>query len=74
MAQTADAVQAVLDSSRKGPTIARGPVSNADALTSSWFVMGGIGVRVPSGQGRWCTTTDADSAATQGASILTQMN
>lgn len=67
-------IQAVLDATGKGPTIARGPISCVDGLTSSWYVFGGVGVRVPTGEGRWVDTTDADSAATQGAAIITGLN
>jgi hypothetical protein len=70
MSQTAAAVQAVLDSTGKGPTIVRGPIPNQDGTTSSWYVFGGIGCRVPAASGRWISTTDSDSAATQAAAIL----
>lgn len=71
---TVAAIQAALDATGKGPSIARGPISTKSGTTSSWFVFGGVGTKVPAGTGRWVDTTDSDSAATQAAAMVAALS
>ena len=41
-----------------------------DATKQEWYVLGNVDAP---GRNRWCSTTAADDAATQAASILTQL-
>lgn len=71
---TVAAIQAALDATGKGPTIGRGPISTKNGTNSSWFVFGGVGVKVGSGEGRWVDTLDSDSAATQAAAMIAALS
>lgn len=70
---TVAAIQAALDATGKGPTIARGPI-RASATLDEYFVFGGVGVKVPSGEGRWVQTNTADAAATQAAAMVAALS
>lgn len=68
MAQTAAAVQAVLGTNPMNARILR---SEGEGLTlQTWYVWGGVDAP---GRNRWIATTASDSAATQGAAILTAL-
>ena len=71
MAETAAAVQAVLGTNPMNAQILQADETNgADATTQAWYAIGNVDA---AGRARWCVTTAADSAATQAASILTQL-
>ena len=71
MAQSPAAVQAVLGSSPMNATIIRAQEADpVDTTHQQWYA---IGMADAPGKQRWCTTNSGDSAATQGASILTQL-
>lgn len=72
---TVDQIQAVLDPAGQGtgPKILRGPMST-DATKDEYFVSGGVGTKVPAGEGRWIQTLRADAAAVQGAAMLALLN
>lgn len=65
---TPDEVQAQLDPTGLAAKIER--VVHADATYDNQYVKGGIGY---AGRSLWTTTTAADSASTQAASIATQL-
>lgn len=68
MAVTVAEVQAALsDTSGKGATII---MSHRHSLKERYYVIGGCDAP---GRDRWCECTTADDAATQAASILTQL-
>ena len=67
MAQTAAAVQTQLGDLF---TDAKIHISTIDGTKQNWYVVGNYD---SVGRARWCTTTASDSAATQAASILTQL-
>ncbi len=64
-------VQAALSTNPMGAQILRATEQlTADATKAAYYVTGGTDAR---GRARWCVTTVADDAATQAASILTQL-
>lgn len=71
MAITPAACQAALGLNPNNATILRAnEVNGTDTSTQAWYVAG----RVDAGsRTRWCVTTASDNAATQAASILTQL-
>lgn len=73
-AATVDQIQAALDTTRKGATIARGPIPSTNGTQSDYYVFGGVGVKTPAGNGVWVRTNDADNAATQAAAIIAALN
>lgn len=70
MAQTAAQVQAVLGTSSMNAQILRNTVVMSDATYQEWFCIGNCDAP---GRARWVITTASDSAATQGAAILTAL-
>lgn len=71
MAQTPAAVQAVLGTNPMNARILRADeTQGSDATLQEWYVVGNADAP---GRARWCSTTASDSAATQAASILTQL-
>ena len=71
MSQTAAAVQTELGTNAMNAKILRNSVVHgADATKQEWYVQANIAV---AGRARWCVTTASDSAATQAASIITQL-
>lgn len=71
MAQTPAAVQAVLGTNPMNAQILRADeTQGADATLQEWYVIGNCDAP---GRARWCSTTASDNAATQAASILTQL-
>ena len=71
MAITPAAMQAELGLNPAGPQVLRADeTQGADATKQEWYVTGGT--TVP-GVARWCSTTASDNAATQAASVLTQL-
>lgn len=71
MSQTPAAVQAQLGANPMNATILIADESLlADATKQEWFVEGNVDAP---GRARWCVTNSSDSAATQAASILTQL-
>lgn len=71
MAITPAAMQTALGDNPMAPQVLRADeTQGADATAQEWYVSGGT--TVP-GVVRWCVTTAADNAATQAASVLTQL-
>ena len=71
MAITPEACQAVLGSNPMNAQILRADeTQGSDATKQEWYVAGNADAP---GRVRWCVTTAADDAATQAASILTQL-
>ena len=71
MAVTPAAVQVVLGTNPMNAQILDAYEKNgADSATQAWYVIGNVDAP---GRCRWCVTTSADDAATQAASILTQL-
>lgn len=71
MAITSAEMQAALGTEAMGPRVLRaGEVQGSDASKQEWYVSGGVSAP---GRVRWCSTTAADNAATQAASVLTQL-
>lgn len=70
MAQTPSAVQAQLGTNPMNAQIIRADEVLSDATKQGWYVIGNLDAP---GRSRWCVTTAANSAATQAASILTQL-
>lgn len=68
MAQTPAAVQAVLGLNPMNATIVR--AVEVDATLQDWYVVGNADAP---GRNRWVTTTASDTAAVQGAAILTAL-
>lgn len=60
-------IQAVLGNTGYNAKIVK-TIQSTTAGTDSHYVVGGVG---HAGRCRWVTTTQADSAATQGAAIIT---
>lgn len=69
MAQTPAAVQAQLGTNPMNAQIVRAD-EVVGATLQGWYVVGNVDAP---GRARWCTTTAADSAATQAAAILTAL-
>lgn len=69
MAQTSAAVQAVLGTSAMNAQIVQSFEPSQGTL-QQWYVVGNVDAP---GRSRLVTTTAADSAATQGAAILTAL-
>lgn len=69
MAQTPAAVQAVLGTDVGSPKILLAD-EGGGGTEQRWYVQGGS---TYPGVTKWCTTTAANSAATQGAAILTSL-
>lgn len=69
MAQTPAAVQAVLGTNPMNAQIVRAD-EGAGGTEQRWYVLGNADAP---GRNRWCVTTAANNAATQAASILTQL-
>jgi hypothetical protein len=65
-------IQAVLDSQGTGKKI-RIIKKFTKTTTDTFYCIAGIHVGVKHGLSRWCSTTNTDSAATQGAAIITAM-
>lgn len=63
-------IQAQLDSAGTGKVANITISTHAGATYDNHYV---VGIDSYAGRSRWCTTTQADSAATQAASILTQL-
>ena len=71
MAITPAACQAELGTNPMNAQILRAnEVQGLDATKQEWYVIGLVNAP---GRVRWCVTTAADNAATQAASILTQL-
>lgn len=71
MAITPAACQAALGTNPMSARILRADETQGeDATKQEWYVEGGVDAP---GRVRWCSTTAADDAATQAASILTQL-
>lgn len=71
MAITPAACQAVLGTNPMNAQIVRADeVQGSDATKQEWYVRGNVDAP---GRVRWCSTTASDDAATQAASILTQL-
>ena len=71
MAITPKACQAVLGSNPMNAQILRADeTQGSDATKQEWYVAGNADAP---GRVRWCSTTASDDAATQAASILTQL-
>lgn len=71
MTITPAACQAALGTNPMSATILRAfEVNGTDATTQAWYVDGRVDAP---GKERWCVTTASDNAATQAASILTQL-
>ena len=71
MAITPAACQAALGTNPMSATIIRADeTQGAETTTQEWYVLGNVDAP---GRNRWCVTTAADDAATQAASILTQL-
>lgn len=68
MAQTPAAVQAVLGLNPMNATIVR--AVEVDSTLQDWYVVGNADAP---GRNRWVTTTASDTAAVQGAAILTAL-
>jgi len=63
-------VQAALSTQVMGATIRQAYEVLSDATKCAYYVLGGTDAP---GRARWCVCTVADNAATQAASILTQL-
>lgn len=63
-------IQAQLDSAGTGNVANIQSSVHADETYDNHYV---VGINSYPGRSRWCTTTASDSAATQAASILTQL-
>lgn len=71
MAITPAACQTALGTDPMDAKILRADeTQGADATKQEWYVVGNVAAP---GRARWCTTTASDNAATQAASILTQL-
>ena len=71
MAITPAACQAALGTNPMNAQILRADETHGDITTSQeWYVAGNVDAP---GRTRWCVTTASDNAATQAASILTQL-
>lgn len=71
MAITAAALQAALGTNPMNAIVMiANEVEGADATKQGWYVIGNVDAP---GRARWCVTTAADNAATQAASVLTQL-
>jgi len=68
MAITAAACQAALGTNLNSAQIQH--MQMPDSTVQVWYVVGNQDAR---GRARWCSTTAADNAAAQAASILTQL-
>lgn len=71
MAITPAACQAALGTNPMSARILRADETQGeDATKQEWYVVGNVDAP---GRVRWCSTTASDDAATQAASILTQL-
>jgi len=71
MTITPAACQAALGTNPMSATILRADeTQGTDATKQEWYVVGNVDAP---GRAMWCSTTASDNAATQAASILTQL-